>query len=76
MTEESAKSGTYKVTANREQCCGYGVCAEVCPEVYGLDEDGLVVLLKTEIGEDLYETASEGAYGCPQLVLKVEKISA
>lgn len=75
MTKESAPQTHYKVTADREQCCGYGVCAEICPEVYGLDEDGLIVLLKEEISEGLFESANEGAYACPQSVLKVEKLS-
>ena len=31
-----------KVVINKPACCGYGVCAEICPEVYKLDENGIV----------------------------------
>lgn len=75
MTKHVVAPASYKITADREQCCGYGVCAEICPDVYGLDEDGLIVLLKEEISEGLFESANEGAYACPQSVLKVEKVS-
>ena len=51
--------GKLKVVINKPACCGYGVCAEICPEVYLLDENGL---------ED---SAREGADACPQNVIKL-----
>ena len=34
----------YQVIADRSRCCGYGLCAAVCPEIYKLDDDGIVYL--------------------------------
>jgi ferredoxin len=72
MTEKTQTSKTYNINVDRDSCCGYGVCAEICPDVFGLDDDGIVVLLKDKVGEDLFEQANEAAYACPQLVIKVE----
>jgi len=32
----------YQVIADRSRCCGYGLCAAVWPEIYKLDDDGIV----------------------------------
>ena len=31
-----------KVVIDKAACCGYGVCAEICPQVYKLDDKGIV----------------------------------
>ena len=41
---ENAEKALHRVTAERSKCCGYGLCAAICPEVYKLDADGLVYL--------------------------------
>jgi ferredoxin len=60
-----------KVVANRSACCGYGVCAEICPEVYQLDDNGIVVLATDTVPAGLEEKAREGAAACPQNALEV-----
>ncbi len=60
-----------KVVANRSACCGYGVCAEICPEIYLLDENGIVVLATDTVPAGLEEKAREGAAACPQNALEV-----
>jgi ferredoxin len=58
---------------DRNKCCGYGTCAELCPEVFSLDENGFVVASMTEIPEDLLETADEACYCCPEEAIKITK---
>lgn len=65
-----------RVTADRSRCCGYGLCAQLCPEVYQLDENGLVVLATDTVPEGLEETAREGAAACPAEALAVEEVRA
>jgi ferredoxin len=60
-----------KVVANRSACCGYGVCAEICPEVFQLDDNGIVVLVTDTVPAGLEEKAREGAAACPQNALEV-----
>lgn len=58
---------------DRNRCCGYGMCAEVCPAVFSLDDAGFVVANMTEIPDELMETAEEAVYCCPEDVLKITK---
>ena len=62
---------TLTVKIEREKCCGYGICAEICPDVFKLDENGIVYVENEIVPEGLEETAREGAEACPQAALKV-----
>lgn len=69
---ESKTAGTLRVVADRSRCCGYGLCAQVCPQVYKLDADGLVYLDSDLVPAGLEEEAREGAAACPAEALTVE----
>ncbi|ETB35778.1 ferredoxin [Mycobacterium avium subsp. hominissuis 10-5606] len=58
---------------DRNKCCGYGTCAEICPEVFALDENGFVETNVTEIPDELLEAAEEAAYCCPEEVITIRK---
>lgn len=66
--------GTMRAVADRGACCGYGVCHDICPEVFKLDEAGLVYLENDIVPAELVESAKEAAESCPQLALRVEPI--
>ena len=67
-------SGQLKVIINKPACCGYGVCAEICPEVYKLDEHGMVFVDDEIVPAGLEALAREGADACPQSALKVVEV--
>ena len=74
MAAESAHlAGSLKVSIDRNACCGYGACKEICPEVYQL-EGGLVVLTMDVVPPELAEKATDGADSCPQAAIVVEPI--
>ncbi len=60
-----------RVIADRGACCGYGVCAEICPEIYQVDDIGVVKLLTDIVPEGLRIKATEAASACPQNALRV-----
>jgi len=60
-----------RIIADRSACCGYGVCAELCPEVYKVDDIGVVALLMEVVPESLQDKAREGASACPTNALRV-----
>lgn len=68
------KSPTLRVIVDRSRCCGYGLCAQLCPEVYKLDENGLVFVESETIPGGLEEEAKEGAAACPAEALVIEEM--
>jgi ferredoxin len=60
-----------KVVINKPACCGYGVCAEICPDVFKLDANGIVYVDNEIVPAGLEEQAQEGADACPQSALKL-----
>ncbi|MCW2607397.1 MAG: ferredoxin [Frankiales bacterium] len=62
---------TLTVKIEREKCCGYGICAEICPSVYKLDEAGFVYIDSDQVSAADEEAAIEGAEACPELAIEV-----
>ncbi|NHO66700.1 ferredoxin [Aestuariicella hydrocarbonica] len=67
---------TYKVEVDIPSCCGYGLCAAICPQIYKLDSNGIVFLESDIVPDDLIEEAIEGAESCPAQVITVTAIEA
>jgi ferredoxin len=62
---------TMRVEIEREKCCGYGICAEICPSVYKLDDQGFVYIDSDLVPAGDEEAAEEGADACPEAALAV-----
>lgn len=59
------------IDVNLAACEGHGLCAQVAPNVYEVDDDGYVRLLVDEIPPELEAAAAAGARVCPVAALKV-----
>lgn len=57
---------------DRGGCIGCGLCAEICPEVFRMADDGLAEAY-AQPSEDTLEKAIEAAENCPAEVITVEK---
>ena len=64
----------FEVVINHASCEGHGLCEMTAPQIYGLDDDGQVVL-KQEPGEDpsAQAAAEAGARVCPVAALSIRK---
>lgn len=64
---------TLHVKVEREKCCGYGICAEICPSVYKLDEQGFAYVDTDLVSPGDEDAAVEGAEACPELAIIVTR---
>ena len=53
------------VRANRDTCSGFATCVAVSPDIFDLDDEGLVVLAVEQVADDRLETVRQAAYDCP-----------
>jgi ferredoxin len=64
---------TYRLRVNPITCDAHGVCAELLPEVIGLDPWGYPIVPGADLPDDLFEHARLAAATCPTLALLIEK---
>jgi ferredoxin len=60
------------VKADLEACQGYANCVVGAEDVFDIDDDGVVVLLRTTIPESERARVEEAARSCPVSALIVE----
>lgn len=60
-----------KATIDRDGCIGCSVCADTCPEVFRMADDGLAEVCG-DITEENASEAKEAADNCPVTVITVE----
>lgn len=53
-------------------CQGYANCVVGAPDVFDIDDDGVVVLLRTEITEEERPRIEEAVRSCPVSALLIE----
>jgi ferredoxin len=61
-----------RLIADVNTCQGYGNCIAGAPDVYDIDDEGKVVLLKVEIEEADRARVEEAARSCPVSALSIE----
>ncbi len=61
-----------KAKLDRSGCISCGLCAQVCPEVFRMAEDGVAEVHTEDVPEAAEETAVEAQEGCPVSVITVE----
>jgi ferredoxin len=61
-----------KVVVDRDLCQDHGQCVFAAPQVFELDEEGTLVVLQEEVGEDLRDAVEEAADVCPVQAITIE----
>jgi 3-phenylpropionate/trans-cinnamate dioxygenase ferredoxin reductase subunit len=61
-----------KVTADLVQCQGYANCVIAADDTFDIGDDGVVVLLRTEVPEADRARVEAAARACPVSALTVE----
>ncbi len=63
-----------KLALDRIRCDGYGMCAEILPEMIALDDWGYPILRDAPIPEHLTELAQRAVDVCPVLALRMDPV--
>jgi ferredoxin len=71
-----ALSVTQRLLVDRTQCDGYGMCAELLPELIGLDDWGYPILPEGAVPERLGDLARRAVDACPVLALRLVSASS
>lgn len=67
------EEGVYmKAELDRSGCIACGLCAETCPEVFRMAEDGIAEAYTEDVPQEAEESAIEAQDGCPVAVITVK----
>ena len=58
-----------RVQVDRERCVGSGVCESLAPEVFELDDDGVLQLHREEPADDELDDVRDAVQSCPARAL-------
>jgi ferredoxin len=61
-----------KIKADFELCESNGVCVGMAPDVFDLDDDDYLVILKSEVPSDRREEMRQVVSSCPKSALQTE----
>ncbi len=61
-----------KACVDKDTCIGCGLCPEICPEIFSMEDDGLAVAKDIEIPDDILESARDAEESCPVDAITVE----
>lgn len=61
-----------KGNVDKDACIGCGLCPEICPEIFSMEDDGLAVAKDIQIPDDVLESAQEAEDSCPSDAITVE----
>ena len=60
-----------KAHIDRDGCISCGLCANTCPEVFEIADDGLAKVIQDPVPESCEGAVKEAAEGCPVSIISV-----
>lgn len=61
-----------KVHIDRTRCQNLGICTSLVPEVFELDDNGVMVLVKPEPDDEIRGSVENAVMACPQEAISLE----
>ena len=63
----------YRIVIDRSLCSGFGACAQLAPEIFAVDDGGLVTL---RAGASADPAVLDAAAACPMAAITVAEVEA
>jgi len=57
---------------DKDGCIACGLCPDICPEIFQMEDDGKAGASEDEIPDNLLTSAKEAEENCPVSVISVE----
>lgn len=54
-----------KAFVDKDTCIGCGICPDICPEIFRMDDDGKAIAGDDEISEEIIDNAMDAEAQCP-----------
>lgn len=54
-------------------CIGDGICADTCPEVFEIRDDGLAYVISEDVPAGAEGKCSEAAEACPVAIIEISE---
>jgi ferredoxin len=61
-----------KAIVDRDACIGCGLCPQICPQVFEMDDENIAIVKADPVPSDAEDDAKQAAEGCPVDAIKVE----
>jgi ferredoxin len=61
-----------KVGVDRDRCVGSGACEALAPDVFEVDDDGVLTVLREEPAQDEQSDVRDAVTACPTRALSLD----
>jgi ferredoxin len=62
-----------KIRIDEDKCCGYAACLSAAPDLFGLGDDNIAVVLDSEPATGQHSAAWEAAGACPTAAIVIDE---
>ncbi len=62
-----------KVKVDKELCSGDGICVDLCPQVFEMNDDDIAEVIVDVVPEDLEDDVRDAAESCPEACIEIEE---